>query len=168
MTQIFQPLLLQSMGLPWRLWRIFSPNGTVVALCKSLTMVMMLIPLISSWRCLYSSLSMLMDNRPLQLPHIIWRKRNNLQWLESSIYWKSLDKRNKGTRSLGSFYINWHSKWGSRLNRFYCHTRHWDRFFFLSKNDDDDNSEDDDNDKWVHKNEEPINNIFDLKLDSHI
>ena len=103
MTQIFQPLLLQSMGLPWRLWRIFSPNGTVVALCKSLTMVMMLIPLISSWRCLYSSLSMLMDNRPLQLPHIIWRKRNNLKWLETAFIEKALIKGTKGLDPLDPF-----------------------------------------------------------------
>ena len=59
--------------------------------------------------------------------------------------------------------------WVSGLSWFYCHTKHRDRFFFLSKNDDDDDddSQDDDN-KWVDKNEDPINNIFDLKSDSHV
>ena len=37
--------------------------------------------------------------------------------------------------------------------------------FLVSKYDDDDDSEDDDDNTWVDKNEEPINNIFDIMND---
>ena len=55
----FSHWILQSIGLPRCSWRSVSPNGTVVALCKSLRMVKMLIAWISSRRCLFSSVSML-------------------------------------------------------------------------------------------------------------
>lgn len=83
--------------------------------------------------------------------------------MQSSISWRCLDKRNKGTRSLGFFCISDPlSKEGEPIDFAVTLNTKVDSFL-VSRNVNDDDSEDDDT--WINENEEPTKNTFDLMDD---
>ena len=83
--------------------------------------------------------------------------------MQSSISWRCLDKRNKGTRSLGFSCISDPlSKEGEPIDFAVTLNTKVDSFL-VSRNVNDDDSEDDDT--WINENEEPTKNTFDLMDD---
>ena len=87
-----------------------------------------------------------MDKQTLQLPHVIWRKRNNLQWLEAAVIEEAWIKWTKGPDLFDLFAsVKCLSEEVDSID-FAVALSTKDDSSFVSKNDDDDDDINDDDD----------------------